>query len=199
MSLNPLFLSAAAMTTVADAPNEVDATDVTVRENELVVTLEGDIRSAAFDFDPSSFEVTSGQPSGQPPVVSSFTPSNGRLNVRVFAGRSNSSAVAETFVGRTTDRVATRRKQATGSPDQLNFTFNGTLTLDGDQFPNFNIGQGRTGSNNNWWVGVASGGETSADGDAAFLILTGPTGRRYKLTLPGNNSFNLTLAIVDEG
>lgn len=186
--------------TVDAAP---DVADVTVRENDLIMTVEAGI-TASFDFDASSFDVSAGQPKGRPPVVSSFTESNQRLNLRVYAGRKRTSSVAEVFNNRTTARVATRREQASGGPSELNFTFSGKLTLNGDVFPNFNIGQGSKGSLggptfDNWWVGVNSGGETAAKNGNAFLCLTGPTGARYQITLPGNNSFKLSIRVLGAG
>jgi hypothetical protein len=130
---------------------------------------------------------------------------NDRLNFRVYAGRRRTGSVANTFNDRTTERVATRREKASGGPSELNFTFSGTLTLNGDQFPNFNIGQGSKGggigtdSNNNWWVGVASGGQTAVNNGDAFLCITGPTGSIYQITLPGDDSFRLRVRALGEG
>jgi len=171
----------------------------TVRENDLIMTMQSGIASASYDFNTSSFQVSSGQPSGQPPVVSSFTPSNSQLNIRVFAGRKKSKSVAKTFNSRTTERVATRRNKASGGPNELNFTFSGILTLNTDQFPNFNIGQGNKGVNNNWWVGTPSGGKTAKKGGNAFLCLTGATGTLYQIKLPGNDSFHLKVKILNTG
>jgi len=37
-------------------------------------------------------------------------------------------------------------------PSELNFAITGTITIDGTGYP-ITIGQGSTGSSNNWWVG----------------------------------------------
>jgi hypothetical protein len=97
--------------------------------------------------------------------------------------------------------VATRREEATGGPDDLNFTFSGRLTLNDDKFSNFNIGQGskRVGvrSFNNWWVG-ASSGTTKVDDGAAFLYLDGSR-ERYQIKLPGDESDRMEIrALGDE-
>lgn len=51
----------------------------------------------------------------------------------------------------------------------------------------------------NWWVGGPSGGETAAKNGDAFFCLTGPTGARYQITLPGDNSFKLSIRVLGEG
>jgi hypothetical protein len=207
MRAKPLLLTAAILATALIPAAAVKAQDndlVEVQENDLILTVDDSIRNAAFTFAPSSFDISEGQPSGEPPVVASFTRSNDRLNFRVYAGRRRTGSVADTFNERTTERVATRREKASGGPSELNFTFNGTLTLNGDQFPNFNIGQGSKGgglsdSNNNWWVGVASGGQTAVKSGDAFLCITGPTGTIYQITLPGDDSSRLRVRALGEG
>lgn len=172
----------------------------TLRENDLVMTLEAEITNAAFEFDGGSFEISAGQPRGLPPVVSSFTRSNRQLNFRVYAGRSATRPVADRFNEATRRRVATRRDEATGGPEDLNFTFRGRLTLNDDQFSNFNIGQGskRVGvsSFNNWWVGTSSGTTAVKDG-AAFLCLDGSR-ERYQIKLPGDESDRMEITVLGD-
>lgn len=185
-----------------DTPSGIGSPEVAVRESELSVSVGEGITSASFALDPSSFAVTAGQPTGEPPVFATYLRSKGELLVRVFAGRSNSRAVADLFNSRTRDRAATRRAEATGGPSELNFTFTGTLILNGDQFPNVNIGQGSKSpslgtSVNNWWIGVPSGETAAAKGDA-FLCLQGLR-ERYQVTLPGGESFKISVRILGEG
>lgn len=208
MNPNTFLLSAASMATAVAAPPEESASasaatpEVTLRENELILEIGEGITSASFEPDESSFDITSGQPAGEPPVLPSFLRSKGQLVFRVYAGRKRSRSVADLFNDRTQARVATRRKKASGGPSELNFTFSGKLILNGDQFPNFNIGQGSKGSLtdpsvNNWWVGVPRG-ETSAGNGAAFLCLSG-LNDRYQITLPDDDSFHLSVRILGEG
>jgi hypothetical protein len=200
--------SASAAASTVEAPTadgtsaEAAAPEVAIRENELILSVGEGITTASFTLDESNFDITSGQPSGEPPVLSTFLRAKGQLIFRVFAGRKLSGSVADLFNSRTRVQVATRRAKASGGPSELNFTFSGTLILNGDSFPNFNVGQGSksTRSNpelNNWWVGVPSGEAAAGNGDA-FLCLAGRSDR-YQITLPGDDSFNLSVRVLGEG
>jgi hypothetical protein len=202
--MKTLFGYLAAVTMAAAA---LPASAQTVQENDLIMTTENNPNnkiSASYAFNASSFQISSGQPSGQPPVLSSFTPSNSQLNITVYAGRHKTSAVADTFNNNTTARVATRRSESSGGPDELNFTFSGTLTLNSDQFQNFFIGQGSTGDYNNWWVGVKTGTTATKESDVpglydVFLCIKGSTGTLYQIELPGNDSFHLNVMTLSAG
>ena len=187
--------AAIAATLLAATTFTADA--ATIRENDLVLKIDGTtVTKAGFTPDESSFDVTSGQPKGKPAVVSSFTDSNRQLNIRVFAGRKGSGGVATTFTNRTVKRVATRRGDASGKPGKLNFTFEGTLVLNGDSFENFSFGQGHKGTNNNWWAGTASAATTSANDGSAFICFEGQSGTTYQIRMPGNHSAELEVSAI---
>lgn len=184
----------------------VAATAAEVRENELKIEVSQDITSASFTYTDMSFAITSGQPAGVPPVTATFIAADRELLISAFAGRSNSDGPAGTFRARTMDRVATQTGQAERSkrgdlsnqPKSLNFAFEGTLTLNTDKFTRVNLGQGRTGGDNNWWLGVpgAIGATIKSDGGNAFMCFRGESGTSYQVRMPGNSSSTIQVSII---
>ncbi|MFN8125180.1 MAG: hypothetical protein U0R64_01520 [Candidatus Nanopelagicales bacterium] len=149
---------------------------VGVSEHDNVLDIESS-ESLSFTWD-GGYSITAGQPWGGV-TTGSGTPGGGSgINVTADAGRSGSSEVADWFNARST--LAVGDDQGTdNSPEELNFAFSGTLSINGTDYPVV-IGQGHSGANNNWWIGGQGTGWTaSADGQtvaSSVLYLITPDG-----------------------
>ncbi|MBN3034968.1 MAG: hypothetical protein JW861_05235 [Bacteroidales bacterium] len=74
------------------------------------------------------------------------------LQILALAGRKGSGGPADWF--KTNVSAAINSQSLTGLPDELNFAFTGTLTIDGNSYP-VTLGQGHPELTtfNNWWIG----------------------------------------------
>jgi len=115
----------------------------------------------------NGYDITSGQPWGG----ISTSESEGSCIIDARAGRKGSTGPAQWFKDR-----ASVAMSASGSwlgwPKDLNFAFNGTLTVDSNSYQ-LVVGQGNDGVHNNWWIG--GNGFTSNGGglitpDKKYLI-----------------------------
>ena len=131
--------------------------DNAMRDNQEEIALTK--VSATYSFD-GSYSITSGQPWGG--VTSNNN--GGNINLDVQAGRHNSSGPASWFKARTSNMICDWQCKKGESPNELNFAFTGTITIDGNGYP-IVIGQGHSTIYNNWWFGGP--GWTSASSNIA--------------------------------
>ena len=106
-----------------------------------------------FDFHVKDHSITHGQPYDG--VTSGMSGSKGYMNVR--AGRHGSDDVADWFKDRA-DVAVGDRVASDSWPDKLNFAVYGDMVVKGSdggsvKCTDIVIGQGHTGSFNNWWIG----------------------------------------------
>lgn len=181
--VNGQSLRGLALTTNAGA-GAPEAIDVSIHDNWLYIDpVDSNTPitnvECVFGTSPDSYSVTSQQPYNWPP---SCGVANGEGYVMFLAGRSASDPPADFF----TSGLAPQNMLPTTSahdpePEQLNFAFiisQLTVTLqDGTQYVmnDIHLGQGSTGTSNNWWIGCSA---CSKDiGDRAFLDF--PTARVF--------------------
>lgn len=126
---------------------------VSQHDNELDLQS---AQSVSFDWD-GGYSITSGQPWGG---VTSGGDGDG-IAIHAEAGRKASTDVASWFNSRSSMSINTAEWGADSSPEELNFAFTGTLTINGVQYPVV-IGQGHSGVDNNWWIGGQGGGWTES-------------------------------------
>ena len=110
-----------------------------------------------FSFHVKDHSISSGQPFDG--VTSGMAGSNGYMKVR--AGRHKTSDVADWFKDRA-DVAVGDRVAVDSWPSELNFAVYGDLVVKGSngndvKCTDIVIGQGSTGSFNNWWIGGKSG------------------------------------------
>lgn len=145
----------------------------------------------------NSLVITQGQPSQQPPSVSSGSP----FTITLQAGRKGSSATAGSFdtaAGGGNNEYAPYPGEP-GPPSDLNFYFAVELTLQGYGGATTTevvyLGQGSAGANNNWWIGgscissacIQTGNPTltfQAGGETTVLVLSGSVSE-FKLSTNG--------------
>lgn len=167
---------------------------VGVSEHDNVLDI-GSSQDVTFTWD-GGYSITSGQPWGGV-TVDSGTPNGGGVTITAEAGRSGSTEVAQWFAARSSLAVADN--QGTDNlPEELNFAFTGTLTINGEEFPVV-IGQGHTGVDNNWWIGgQGAGWSDSVFGQTVATstpVLVTPGGTYAIITeLAMNNQLGIGLA-----
>ena len=112
------------------------------------------------------------------------------LDITVKAGRKKSERVANWFKERNV--AAAHTNTAThDEPGELNFAFEGDLVISGHSYPVV-LGQGSTGSQNNWWIGGRSG-SWEKTGHSGSQGLKTPDGL-YKITSENNDRFKIEKA-----
>jgi hypothetical protein len=127
--------------------NTEESLDVSEHDNWVVfIPMDG---SPTLSFTLTGHVITSGQPwSG---VVTGSQGGSWALDAK--AGRHNSSGCASWFHNRCSNADCCNWPSGCNPwPDELNFAFTGTLTIDGTAY-NITIGQGSDGIHNNWWFG----------------------------------------------
>jgi hypothetical protein len=133
-----------------------------------------------FDYD-DEYIVSAGQPWGG---VSSGMPSS-LLQITAAAGRHKSTPPAQWFNQRSALVLGYALEDS--RPDELNFAFSGTLTINGTPYPIY-LAQGSDLLGNDWWLGVPAGGPGQgawAKTDAGYLLT--PDGRY--IVCPKNGGF----------
>ena len=126
---------------------------VSVHDNVLDI---GTSQSVSFTWD-GGYSITSGQPWGGVSTGSGVSGGGSGLNIDVEAGRKGSPQVAQWFTSRTSTMISSAEWGADSFPRELNFAFTGTLTINGTEYPVV-IGQGHSGTDNNWWIGGQGSG-----------------------------------------
>jgi hypothetical protein len=122
---------------------------VKLQDNHFDFNLNGLTEVA---FQERDHSITNGQP------YNGVSCSGTRLTVQ--AGRHNSVGVADWFKTNTSGGGGIALTYSDTAPDDLNFAVRGTLTLKiaGIYYTaqNFILGQGHSGTSNNWWIGSAT-------------------------------------------
>lgn len=93
------------------------------------------------------YDITAGQPWGG----ISISESDGSCSINARAGRKGSTDPAQWFKDRASVAMSASGSWG-GWPQNLNFAFNGTLTIDSKSYQ-LVVGQGHDGAHNNWWIG----------------------------------------------
>ncbi|ADO48689.1 hypothetical protein [[Enterobacter] lignolyticus] len=103
---------------------------------------------------PDSFDITSGQPHQNSPII---TRSGNTWSIHWNCGRKGSGEVASRYATASSSLPHMYGLGASdNAPEQLNFYFGlaVSFTIYGKVFlANLYLGQGHTGSSNNWWIG----------------------------------------------
>lgn len=123
----------------------------TVRDN-YVYFENGSVKD--FQWHQVSHKITDGQPYDS--ISSGVSDGNGVIHIR--AGRSGSEEVADWFNSKIGKAISTRDSSPLGRPDELNFATWGYMNIWDNkgrlaQCHGIVIGQGHTGTYNNWWFG----------------------------------------------
>lgn len=147
--------SAAAGTTAGSASGVATPSpeDETTRDNEFILEPKSGVSTVTFTWSGDSV-ITDGQ------KFDGVKPGSDANSYIAVAGREASEYPADWFkknsgvVAISTDCFS----DCGGTwPQELNFAFTGTITIDGTDYP-IALGQGRAGSgDNNWWVGGGEG------------------------------------------
>lgn len=158
--------------------------------NEFKLTC-GDIISMSYL--EGSFQITDGEEADPPP---SFKHDGDTWTLEIDADRKKSSGVADSF-NRTVGGWLHEYTNAGGDkqPKELNFFFgvNATFAIDGQNITMvIYLGQGHSGTSNNWWFGANSLLNT---GDPLYNVISGSSIRRT-FRLSGVGSYQMTLAVV---
>ncbi|MNH01747.1 hypothetical protein D4100_08510 [Serratia inhibens] len=163
----------------------------TKHDNEFILTCDAIKNICYID---NSEVASSGQPYDTPPTISNE--GNGRWKIIFTCGRHKTESVANSFkstVGNTKYAMVTA-SSGDNTPKELNFYFGLSLSL---KLPNGSLldtlpiylGQGSSGSTNNWWLGARALVNTSK----TYLLATqsGQIAWRAKVSM-SNNSMSLS-------
>lgn len=163
----------------------------TKHDNEFILTSTAITK---ISFITNSVVASSGQPYDTPPTISDE--GNGRWKIIFKCGRHKTGSVAESFkstVGNTKYAMITA-SSGDKTPGELNFYFGLNLSL---KLPNggpldtlpIYLGQGSSGSTNNWWLGA----KALVNASDAYLLATqsGQVAWRAKVSM-SNNSMSLS-------
>jgi hypothetical protein len=122
-----------------------DPIDATQHDNYLF--LDPYFFNPTITYSEITHSISSGQPWGG--VTTSYN--SGIFEFDVKAGRHKTSGVADWFKSNCSKATGTM-DPGMAWPDDLNFAYTGTITIDGNSY-DITIGQGSSMSGNNWWIG----------------------------------------------
>jgi len=149
------------------------------------ITFAGDktIKSISFDYG-DLYTITPGQPWGEVETTSSHNGST--LKIDIGAGRKDNKSNADWFnaVVNSANEKMFHTRGGDNVPKELNFAIKGTLTINGDKF-NICIGQGHTGSYDNWHIASesASSKHPYKDGYIGKYYFSSDDSDEFKVTL----------------
>lgn len=156
-----------------------------VYQNEFKFIGNSDIQTITFEF-ASSYIVTKGQPFDGT-SVSSIDGNANQIVLDFMSGRELSEACANFYTATVDDEDNHMIHTEGGShtPKELNFAFNGVLTINGTAF-NVCLGQGHHDGSNNWHLASLSmdADNNGKDGDLGS----------YRLDQDGSHTFKVSLA-----